>query len=107
MPALIPAIVAALMQVMRVLLMSKIGSFIVAALLFLGLSLAVNNYAIDPLLSTLEAYVSQIGSAGGAASVAMQWAGVLNFDKAISVLVSAYTAAWTIKASKVFLSKAA
>jgi len=106
MPAFIPAIVAALMTVLRVLLMSKIGSIVVAALLFLGLSLAVNNYAIDPLLTRLENYVNQLGAGGGAMAYAMQWAGMLNFDKAVSVLLSAYTTAWTIKSAKVFLTKA-
>lgn len=107
MPAFIPAIVAALMTVLRVMLLAKIGSIIVAGLMFLGLSFAVSNYAIDPMLAALESYVAQIGSGGDAAAVAMQWAGVLNFDKAISVLVSAYTTVWTIKSAKVFLMKAA
>jgi hypothetical protein len=106
MPALIPLIVSSLMTVLRVLLLSKIGSFIVAALLFLGLSLAIDNYAIDPLLAQLRNYVAQLGAGGGAMATAMQWAGVLNFDKACSVLLSAYTTAWTIKSAKVFLTKA-
>lgn len=106
MPALIPLIVSAFMTVMRVLLLAKIGSFIVSAMLFLGLTFAIDNYAIDPLLDALESYVSQLGTGGGAMATAMQWAGVLNFDKACSVLISAYTTAWTIKSAKVFLSKA-
>src|SRR5690606_18021523 len=106
MPAFIPAIVAALMTVLRVLLIAKIGSIVVSALLFIGLSLAINNYAIEPLLTQLENYVNQLGAGGGAMAQAMQWAGVLNFDKACSVLLSAYTTAWTIKSAKVFLTKA-
>lgn len=106
MPALIPALVAALMTVLRVLLMAKIGAFIVSALLFFGFSWATNEYAIEPLLDALTGYVQQLGTGGGALAYAMQWAGVLQFDKAITVIISAYGMAWTIKSARVWLSKA-
>ena len=105
MPALIPALVAAMMQVLRVLLMAKIGAFIVSALAFFGFTFVVNQYAIEPALSALTGYVSQLGAGGGAMGHAMQWAGVLKFDQAISVIISAYTVAWTIKSAKVWLGK--
>lgn len=105
MPALIPAIVAALMTVLRVLLIAKIGSFIVSALVFFGLTIGINNYAIEPALNALQTYVGQLGASGGAVATALAWAGVLNFDKAIGVLISAYTTAWTIRGAKVFLMR--
>lgn len=106
MPLLIPALVSAMMTVLRVLLMAKIGAFIVAALLFFGFTWATNEYAVDPLMDSLTAYVGQLGSVGGVVGSAVQWAGVLQFDKAITLVVSAYGMAWTIKSARVWLSKA-
>lgn len=106
MPALIPALVAAMMTVLRVLLMAKIGAFIVSALLFFGFTFATNEYAVEPLLDALRGHVQQLGAGGGAMAYAIQWAGVLQFDKAVTVLISAYSMAWTIRSARVWLSKA-
>lgn len=106
MPLLIPALVAALMTVLRVLLMAKIGAFIVSALLFFGFTFAVNEYAIEPALDALRNYMTSMGSAGGIAGSAIAWAGVLRFDDAVSVLISAYTTKWTIVSARIWLSKA-
>lgn len=105
MPLLIPALVAAMMTVLRVLLVAKIGTFIVSALLFFGMSFSINKWGVQPALDALEGYVSQLGTGGGAIGSAIAWAGVLNFDKAISILISAYTVKWTITSAKVWLSK--
>lgn len=105
MPLFIPALVAALMTVLRVLLIAKIGSIIVAALAFFGFTWAVNKWGIDPAMNALDNYVGQLGSTGGTMASAMQWAGVLQFDVAISVLISAYTVKWTLTSARVFLMK--
>lgn len=105
MPLLIPAIVAALMTVMRVLLIAKAGSIVLAVLLFFGFDWAVNKFAIDPALDALSGWMGQVGT-GHWGAIAMQWAGVLNIDKAVSVLISAFTTKASINSAKVFLTKA-
>lgn len=94
------------MTVLRVLLMAKIGAFIVSALLFFGFTWTINEYAIEPALDTLRNYMNSMGSASSIAGHAIAWAGVLRFDDAVSVLISAWTTAWTIKSARVWLSKA-
>lgn len=106
MPAVVAAIVAALMTVLRVLLMAKIGAFIVSALLFFGFTFAVNNYAVQPAMDALTDYMNSMGSASSIAGTAIAWAGVLRFDAAVSVLISAYTVKWTIVSARVWLSNA-
>lgn len=105
MPALVASLVASLMTVLRVLLIAKIGSIIVAALAFFGLSFAVNKYSVQPALDALEHHVGQLGAAGGHVASAIQWAGVLNFDQAVTILISAYTVKWGLQTARVFLTK--
>lgn len=98
-----PALVAALIHALRIMLMAKAGALVLKILLFFGLAITVNRVAIDPVLNQLEGYVAQLGSTGGTMAVAVQWAGLLRFDEALSMLLSAFATAMLIKQSRVFL----
>lgn len=64
---------------------SRLGHWITSALLFIGISFGVQNFATEPLL----AYISQQFS--GLPSDAVAWLGFTNFDRALTIIFSAYS----------------
>ncbi|MDR7135725.1 hypothetical protein J2X06_002943 [Lysobacter niastensis] len=100
------ALVALLVNVMRIMLMAKIGAFIVKALAFFGFTWATNKFAVAPAMDFIRDHMATLNGIGGEYGTLMvQWLGVLRFDQAVSMMLSAYAAAWTIKGAKVFLAK--
>lgn len=97
------AIIAAIMHALRVMLMAKIGAFVVKLLGFFGLAIVTNKLAIEPLLDQLEGFISQVGQTGQFAAVAIQWAGLMRFDDALSMVLSAFSTAMMIKQARVML----
>lgn len=79
MPALIAWLVAALSAVFA----SRIGQWVVSALVFLGLELAVTSFAVEPILNQIKGVASGVGDAVG-------WLAFFNLDKYITVILSAY-----------------
>jgi hypothetical protein len=104
-PVLVAGAAAAIATALRVMLMAKLGTIVLSCLAFFGMTWGINKWAVAPAIAALEGYVDQLGAGGGAAATALQWAGVLQFDSAISVLISAYTIKWTIVSARVWLSR--
>ncbi|MGH8075958.1 MAG: DUF2523 domain-containing protein [Lysobacter sp.] len=91
-----------LVNVLRIMLMAKIGMFAAKLLLFFGLTVGVNKFVVDPATDQLRT-IAQTGPSGEMGATVMAWAGVMQLDIALSMLLSAYAAAWTIKSGKAFL----
>ena len=70
-----------------------------------GLQWAVNEYGVEPMLDWVRQLMAQ-GPGGDLGPKVMAWAGVLRLDVAVSMLLSAYVAVWSIKSVKAFLTKA-
>lgn len=68
---------------------SQLGQFIVAAMAWIGISFAVNEFAVEPFLAALQMHVSGIGDAGEFAAAAISWFGVMKFDVACTMIGSA------------------
>lgn len=99
-----PAIIAALLQGLRLLISTRLGTWIVGALVWMGLGLFSTKVVLGPTINQLESFVGQLGSGDMGAS-ALQWAGVLKFDVAITMVVSAYVTRHAVTATKLFLGK--
>lgn len=98
-----PALVAALIHALRIMLMAKAGAFVLKVLSFFGLAIVVNKFGVEPLLNQLESYIGDIGGAGQWGALAVQWAGLLRVDDALSMLVSCFSTAMMIKQARVML----
>lgn len=85
MPMLVGWLVAGIAWLFR----SQLGQFIVAAMAWIGISFAVNEFAVEPFLDALQMHVQDIGTAGPYAAVALAWFGVLKFDVACTMIGSA------------------
>lgn len=85
------------------LFQSKIGQWITAALLALGIGIATHQGIIEPALDEALDYIQAAGSDAG--QVAMQWFAFLNMDKAITIVLGAYASRAALRAGKAFLTK--
>jgi hypothetical protein len=88
------------------MIQTKAGHWIVALLLALGLGFATHAAVVTPALDTIrEMLVTNNGGGGTLGAAALQWMGFLNFDKAITMILSAYGARATLRGAKAFLAK--
>lgn len=87
---------------LRVMLFVQAGKIIVGILGFFGLTYATNKYAVAPLLSAIQSMVNT-GPTGEFGSAVMEWMGLMRFDQALTMLISAWTIAFAIKSAKTFL----
>jgi hypothetical protein len=101
----IPAapIIAAIVAGFARLFASRIGQWVTAALVFMGIGLASHGVLVQPLLDQVQDIAQDAGSSTG--SIAVQWLAFLNFDKAITMIFSAYAARAAVSAGKVWLAK--
>lgn len=97
-----PGLVAWVISGLTVLFRSKIGSWFAAALLFFGIELATSAFVVEPLRD----YV--VGAFAGMPATVLEWAGFLQIDRYISIIFSAYVAAFSAGAAgRVFLRRKA
>lgn len=87
------------------MLRSRTGQFIALGLLWLGLSIGTYTIAIQPTLDMISDYMTQNVGSGNVAVAMRQWMGVMKFDIAVSMIVSAYGIRKLAQAGKVFLKR--
>ena len=97
-PLVLAPIVSVLLAWLSRFMMLKLGVWILGAMAYLGLYFGVDSFVIGPLVDQ----VRQIAEGGITGSLA-EWVAFLNFDRAISMVLSAYTTAGAISATKVAL----
>jgi hypothetical protein len=103
MPLLAP-LLEALLTGLAWLFRNRIGQWIMAALAWFGISWGTYHFAVQPWLNMLQSHVTGIGG-GEWGAVAAQWVGVLNFDKACTMVGSAVAAKYGLQSAKAFLVK--
>lgn len=101
MPALVGALIAALSWLFR----SRIGLWVMTALAWLGINFGTIKMVIDPAIDLLKGYAQGLGGGGQLGATAMQWMGVLNFDRALTMIISAVAAKHAIMQGRLFLFK--
>ncbi|WP_374013972.1 DUF2523 family protein [Pseudoxanthomonas koreensis] len=103
MPFLAP-ILSALLTGLAWLFRNRIGQWVTAALVWMGLAWATNEFAVQPWIDSLETSMTP-GAIGGGdlAAVAIAWIGVLRFDVACTMIASAVAAKFAVGAAKAFL----
>lgn len=90
------------------MIQSRIGQWAMLILASLGLGLATHTAVMGPALDGLLSYMQGLTSGGGEyLSVGVQMLAYTNFDKAVTMVVSAYGARAGIRAAKAFLVKKA
>lgn len=106
MPAIVGWIISGITSGLLWLFKNRIGQMITAVLAWAGITLATYKIGVQPFLDQLEDYARSGMGGGEYAVVAMQWAGLLNFDKAITMIISAVAAKHAVNAGRVFFKRA-
>lgn len=94
-----PAVAAALTWLSRFLL-ARLAAYFIGGLIYLGVYLGVEHFVIGPILDQIQYYATAT-----LVGVVADWARFLNVDKFISMIISAYSMAGTIRAARVAFFK--
>lgn len=97
-PLVLAPIVAMILAWISRIMMIKAGVWVVGALAYLGLYFGTQSFVIDPLIDQVRVIAE-----GGITGTLAEWVAFLNFDRAITMLLSAYVTAGGINAAKVAL----
>jgi hypothetical protein len=100
-----PVFIAALVDALLWLFKSRLGLILVSAFAWLGIQFGVQHLVVAPALDTLRSLASGGAGGGSFASEAYNWLGVLNFDRALSMVISAVTTKYAVTGAKLFLQK--
>lgn len=100
-----PALIAAFMEGLAWLFKNQLGRWVLSACLFLGISWGTQHVAVAPFIDYVKGVANGAGSGGHLAETMINWAGVLQFDKAISMILSAVTTKMGISAGRLFLQR--
>lgn len=96
-----PKMVAAGMWLFK----SRLGLIISTAFLWLGVNFATVKIVLEPAIDLLSGY-AQGGMGGGElGTVAVNWLGLLQFDRAITMIISAVVAKHAVMKGRLFLFK--
>lgn len=99
--ALLMSAVVWLVARLSTLFASRLGSWLVGAMLWIGLSWSVHNLAVDPFLAQIQTVAT------GLPGDAVGWFAFLNFDKYLSAVISAYGAAAAVTGGRAVLTRRA
>jgi len=102
-PIAASVVVGAIVGALSRLFASRAGSWVAGILVFLGIGLVSHGVVVGPALDQIKAYAETVGS--GAGSVAVEWLAFLNFDKAITMIFSAYATRTAINGGRVWLAR--
>lgn len=102
MPALVGSLIAGLAWLFK----SRIGLWIMTALAWLGINFGTIKLVLEPAIDLLRQYAQGMGNGSGTlGATAMQWAGVMQFDKALTMVISAIAAKHALMQGRLFLFK--
>lgn len=99
------ALIAPLLRGLAWLLKSKLGYFIAAAMAWLGINWASLEIIVQPTVDLLLAFAQGGGGTGTGDywADAVAWMGVLNFDKALTMVISAVATKTALLNGRLFL----
>lgn len=88
---------------------SKGGQWFAAVMASLGLAVATQTIVVAPALDSLMDYMQSVTSSGSGQFMlaAVQLVAYVEFDKAVTMVMSAYAARASIRAARAYLTKKA
>ncbi|TNV98072.1 DUF2523 domain-containing protein [Xylella fastidiosa] len=101
-----PVFIARLLTGLFSLLKTKLGYFIMAAFVWLGINWGSYHFVITPIVKQIYIYMDNVGVAEGSlGEMAMSGLAILNFDRAVSMIISAYVARFAVLNGRLYLFK--
>jgi hypothetical protein len=91
-----------------VLLKSRLGLFIASAAVWLGISFTTIKLVVQPAIAALQAYsTGSAVSSGEFGAAALAYLGILEFDRALTMIISAVATKHLVSQGRLFLSRRA
>ncbi|CAD7716636.1 hypothetical protein LMG31884_22630 [Xanthomonas hydrangeae] len=101
-----PFLIAQLVTALAWLFKSRIGLWIMTAFVWLGINFGTIKMVVEPAIDLLTGYAQSMGSGNGElGATALAWFGVMQFDKALTMVISAVAAKHAIMQGRLFLFK--
>jgi hypothetical protein len=100
----IAALLARLVNMLRLLFATQAGRWIVSAMAFIGINWTTQKVIAQPLMDQVRSMLNS-SPAGDFGATALAWCGVLRFDQAITMLLSAIVIKKGMDATKLALSR--
>ena len=99
------AIIAVLLTGFGYLFKTRLGLFIMSAMVWMGINFATHNLILEPTLDLLRSYAGGMHQTTGLAGAAAAWIGVLQFDKALTMIISAFATQSLLMKGRMYLWK--
>lgn len=93
-----PLVLAFIADAILWLVRNRIGVLIVSVISWLGITYGTQTFLIDPLKNQLLSYFTGAAASGELGQAVVQWMGVLQFDKCVTMIFSAVVIKQTMKA---------
>lgn len=89
------------------LLKSRLGLFIASALVWLGINFTTIKLVIEPAITMLEGLTQNVGTGGASdfAAAASGYIGIMQMDRAVTMIVSAVITKHAVMQGRLFLFK--
>lgn len=100
-----PAFIAAFFEGFLFFFKTRIGFFVVTLLTWLGVNYGSVHLVLDPIIAAIKGYTTGVGGAGQYGHIALDWIAYLHFDRALTMIFSAYAAKYSILNARLFLFK--
>lgn len=101
-----PVVWGALVAAFSWLIRSRIGLWVMTAMTWLGINWGTIKLVIEPAIDVLKDSAQAYGSGSGEmGATAVAWAGVMNLDKALTMVISAVATKHAILNGRLFLFK--
>lgn len=102
-----PAILAYFAPMLTWLFRRQLGRWIIGALIWMGLNITSIILIVDPLLQVVNGYMT-----GGSSPMDNEYwlilrnsLGMVNFDRAVLMVLTTWASTWAVKKSRIFLRK--
>lgn len=107
MPAVIGWIISGVASGLMWLFKNRLGQMLTGILVWFGVSMASYKLGVEPFIEQVESMAQSGGGGGQFAATAMAWLGVLKFDVALTMIISAVAAKHAVNAGRVFFKRRA
>ncbi|MEN5264242.1 DUF2523 family protein [Stenotrophomonas sp. TWI587] len=100
-----PLFISALLSALAALFRSRLGTWAVEVLAWLGLAWATHQFAVEPWLNNMKNAI-QGGTPGGEwGAILIAYAGLMKFDQACTMIASAVATKFAVNAARAVLVK--
>jgi len=86
---------------------TRIGLIVMSALVWLGINFSTMNLVIDPILDALRGFTTNSFGGNQYGQIMSQFAGILQVDRCITMIISAYVTRIALTKGRMFLWKRA